>query len=69
MAENRSTPKRAPVGSIYAVDKNAQGWITIRGIIGTRRYLYYSKREAVRRYRKEVLEKRIVFGKSVIYVD
>ena len=47
--------KRAPAGSIYAVDKNANGWIIIRGIIGTRLYLYYSKREAVRRYRKEVL--------------
>ena len=67
MAENRS--RRAPAGSIYMVEKSANGWITIRGIIGTRHYLYYSKREAVQRYRKEVLEKRIVFGKSVVYVD
>lgn len=69
MAENRSRPERVPPGSIYMVEKSANGWIIIRGIIGTRRYLYYSKREAVRRYRKEVLEKRIVFGKTVVYVD
>ena len=60
---------RAPAGSIYTVDKTPSGWIVIRGIIGTRRYLYYSKREAIRRYRKEVLEKRLVYGKTVVYLQ
>lgn len=54
-------------GSIWFVDK-ANGWIVIHGIIGTRKYLYYSEREARRLYRNEVLRKRCCFGKTVIYM-
>ena len=61
--------KRAPRGSIWSVEKTIGGWIIIRGIIGDRKYLYYSMREAKRLYRKEVLENRICFGKTVIYLS
>ena len=47
--------------TIWLAERNAQGWIIIHGAIGTRRYLYYSMREACRRYRAECLEKQAVF--------
>jgi len=57
-------------GSIYYAEKDPHtGWILIRGCIGPRRYLYYSMREAKAKYRAEVLEKRICYGNTVIYVE
>lgn len=58
-----------PRGSIWSVDRAANGWILIRGIIGDRRYLYYSVREAKRRYRAEVLKNRVVYGETVVYLS
>ena len=53
-------------GSIYTTERDRYGW-TIRGCIGMRRYIDYSKKEALAKYRAEVLEKKVVFGSSVIY--
>lgn len=56
-------------GSIYTVERNRYGMITIRGCIGMRSYIGYTKKEAVAKYRAEVLEKRLVLGDSVIYLE
>lgn len=56
-------------GSIYTVERNRYGMITIRGCIGMRSYIGYTKKEAVAKYRAEVLKKRLVLGDSVIYLE
>jgi hypothetical protein len=56
-------------GSIYTVERNRYGAWIIRGCIGMRQYIGYPKKEAIAKYRAEVLEKRIVCGKSVIYLE
>lgn len=35
------------------------GWYAISGVIGWRRYLYYTKREAMRKYNQEAKEKAV----------
>ena len=54
-------------GSIWFTERNRYGAWVIHGIIGTRQYYYYTKKEAMSRYRCEVLEKRVVLQNSVIY--
>ncbi len=56
-------------GSIWSVERNIYGAWVIRGVIGMRQYAGYTKKEALRRYKAEVLRLRCVFGNSVIYVD
>lgn len=41
--------RRSP---IYFVERNAQGYWVIYGLAGVRKYLYYSKAEAMRLYRE-----------------
>ena len=41
--------KRSP---IYFVERNGQGYWVIYGLAGVRKYLYYSKAEAMKRYRE-----------------
>ena len=53
---------------IFSTERMQSGYICIRGIIGERLYLYYSKREAERRYRAEAKKHRMVCGKIVYYV-
>lgn len=42
--------KRSP---IYFVERNGLGFWVIYGLIGVRKYLYYSKAQAMQLYRKE----------------
>lgn len=44
---------------IYLVERNIRGAVVVYGEIGIRQYYYYSKAEAVRKYKEEC--KRIVF--------
>lgn len=55
--------------SIEWTEKNRYGAWTIYGCIGLRQYYGMGKREALRRYKNEVLEKRICFGSAVIYQE
>ena len=41
--------RRSP---IYFVERNGQGYWVIYGLAGVRKYLYYSRAEAVRLYRE-----------------
>lgn len=41
--------RRSP---IYFVERNGQGYWVIYGLAGVRKYLYYSKAEAMKRYRE-----------------
>lgn len=52
---------------IYAVERNREGYYVIRGIIGKRMYLYYSRREAEAMYRAEVNRLRVVHEGIVFY--
>ena len=61
----RSSIRRS---SIWFIEKNVRGAWVIHGCIGIRQYYYYTKKEAIRRYRNEVLETKCVLGKSVIYL-
>ena len=45
------------------MEKNREGYWVIHGCIGIRRYLYYTKREARKRYIEEVKQKAF-FNKS-----
>ena len=60
--------KKALRGSIYLTERDRYGW-TIRGCIGMRRYIGYSKKEAVAKYRTEVLASKLCLGNTVIYVS
>jgi len=40
--------KRSPITSIEKID----GWWVVKGLAGTRRYLWYTKVAAMRRYRQ-----------------
>lgn len=40
--------------SINLIEKNREGYLVIHGIIGTKRYLYYPKKEAIKMYMEEV---------------
>ena len=55
-------------GSIWFTERNRYGAWVVHGCIGTRQYYYYTKAEALRRYREEVLERRAVCGNSVVYL-
>ena len=48
----KKTPSRLPK-SVGSVEKNAYGAYVIHGDIGTRRYMGYTKREALARYNAE----------------
>lgn len=41
---------------IWSCSSEVNGWVTINGVMGVKRYLYYSIREARRRYCKEARE-------------
>lgn len=38
---------------IWSICRNTEGYYIIFGKIGSRRYLYYTKREAIRKYNAE----------------
>lgn len=44
---------------IYYVEKNIHGAWVVCGEIGTRQYYYYTKKDAVRKYKEEVKKERI----------
>ena len=52
---------------IYSIEKTFQGAWAIRGIIGLRQYIGYSKREAKRQYMCEVSERRVEYEGVVFY--
>lgn len=56
-------------GVIHLVERNRYGAWCIYGCIGLRQYYGYTRKEATAKYRAEVLEKRIVIGESVVYLD
>ena len=60
--------KKTLRGSIYLTERDRYGW-TIRGCIGMRRYIGYSKKEVIAKYRTEVLASKVCFGNKVIYLD
>ena len=55
--------------SIWMVERNVYGAWIIRGEIGMRQYIGYSRRDAERMYREEVARKKIVTKPGVIYVQ
>lgn len=54
--------------NIWFMEKSHEGYWVIHGIIGTRFYLYYTKKEARAKYNAEVKEKRIVKNGIVFYL-
>lgn len=53
---------------IWYIEKTFQGAWEIRGLIGPRQYMGYTKREAKRKYMEEVKAKRIVRNGIVFYL-
>lgn len=47
---------------IYFTERTAGGWVLVAGVIGFRRYLYYTITEAKKRYREEV-KKNLFYNK------
>lgn len=52
---------------IWSVERTFQGAWAIRGLIGLRQYMGYSKAEAKRRYMAEIAERRVERNGIVFY--
>lgn len=48
------------MGNIYMVEKNIRGAWVIYGALGMRQYYYYTKKDAIRKYKEECSQKVIV---------